>query len=173
MHLTNPHVTIGPHAPLPTSQLLLSAYSMLAPLLAAHSLSRHLLLLTLLAVSSKPSLSAPNTMPPAGDTFPVRMTLTPSLTLSLALTSTPTLLLAPLHRPPPTTYYPNPPISFDPRPCYTRVVALLASRLDHTQRFASDQDDNLACLYPGIEPWLAEHGHLFDWHKEWATLTAS
>ena len=173
MHLTNPHVTIGPHAPLPTSQLLLSAYSMLAPLLAAHSLSRHLLLLTLLAVSSKPSLSAPNAMPPAGDTFPIPRSHDPN-SIPDAITGTnlnPNSAASPAA--PAATNYPNPPISFDPRPCYARVVALLASRLDHTQRFASEQDDNLACLYPGIEPWLAEHGHLFDWHKEWATLTAS
>ena len=62
--------------------------------------------------------------------------------------------------------YPDHAICFDPHTCYARVVSLLASRLDHTRRFSSDQDDNLACLYPGIEPWLAEHGHLPDWHKE-------
>ena len=67
--------------------------------------------------------------------------------------------------------YPDPAISFDPHPCYARVVALLTSRLNHTQRFSSDQDDNLTRLNPGIEPRLAQHGYLFNWHETWDTLT--
>ena len=29
----------------------------------------------------------------------------------------------------------------------------------------------VADVLTSIEPWLAEHGHLSDWHKEWDTLT--
>ena len=70
-----------------------------------------------------------------------------------------------------TARYPDHALSFDPRPCYAHVISLLASRLSHTRGFASDKDDNLARLHPGIEPWLADHGDLFDWHKEWDPLT--
>ena len=70
-----------------------------------------------------------------------------------------------------TARYPDHALSFDPRPCYAHVISLLASRLSHTRGFASDEDDNLARLHPGIEPWLADHGNLFDWHKEWDPLT--
>ena len=67
--------------------------------------------------------------------------------------------------------YPNPAISFDPHVIYDRVIALLSDRLKHSRRFASDCDDNLARLSPGIEPWLLEHGFVAAWTTEWSALT--
>ena len=65
------------------------------------------------------------------------------------------------------------PLRFSPSLAYAEIVSLLQDRANHTFRFAGEQDNNLAILHPGIEPWLLEHGHVAEWQKAWSSLVGS
>ena len=68
---------------------------------------------------------------------------------------------------------PPAPLRFSPSLAYAEIVSLLQDRANHTFRFAGEQDNNLAILHPGIEPWLLEHGHVAEWQKAWSSLVGS
>ena len=62
--------------------------------------------------------------------------------------------------------------NFSPEPVYAAIVSNLQARASHTFKLASALDGRLTILHPGIEEWLAEHGHVVEWQQRWKALLA-
>ena len=50
------------------------------------------------------------------------------------------------------------------------VVACVLPLLACAFALVAELTDGPRSLHPGIEAWLAEHGNLIDWEKEWGPI---
>ena len=66
---------------------------------------------------------------------------------------------------------PERPLAFSPTRPYHSIVRHILECRDNARRHATELDDRLIVLHPGIEKWLTEHGHVATWEKHWLPLS--